>query len=91
VLTTLNTPVATYDAEIIEYSITEATTGAVRTGILKVASDGTTATVDDSTYTETGAVGVVWTADVSGGNLRLLYTTTANNKTMRADVKRFSK
>lgn len=74
---------ATYNSSVIEYSIKEATTNRVRTGQLLVATDGTNTSVTD-TFTETADVGVTWDLNISGGNLQVRYTTTANNKTMKA-------
>jgi hypothetical protein len=78
----------TYGSCIVEYQITEATTNAVRCGQLMVSTDGTNVAIADS-YTETADVGVTWTGSISGSNAKLNYTTTANNKTMRAMQKLF--
>lgn len=77
-----------YSSQIVEYSITEATTGAVRTGSLYIASDGTTASITDQS-TETADVGTDWNVNISGSTTQVRYTTTANDKTMRCTAKRF--
>ena len=88
VLSGLNLAHATYSGQVIEYRIKEATSNAIRIGSLLVSTDGTLATVTD-TYTETADVGVTWSAAVSGANVELTYTTTANAKTMHAALRRF--
>jgi hypothetical protein len=79
---------ASYSSCIVEYQIKEATTGAVRSGQLFVSTDNTNVAVADS-YTETADVGVSWLGTISGGNVEVHYTTTANDKTMRAMQKLF--
>jgi len=74
---------ATYNSSVIEYSIKEATTNRVRTGQLYIATDGTNTSLSD-TNTETGDCGVTWDLSISGANVLVRYTTTANNKTMKA-------
>ena len=88
VLAGLTFAFATYGGQTVDYRITEATTGAVRVGALMVATDGTSASITD-TYTETADVGVTWTAAISGTDVQLSYTTTANDKTMHAQLKQF--
>lgn len=79
---------ATFEGCEITYKIKEATTNRVRIGRLRVVTDGTNISIADD-YNETADVGVSWAAAVNGSNIELQYTTTANAKTMRADVKRF--
>lgn len=50
--------------------------------------------IDDAEITELGAetgvgVGVTWDVQINGTDVEVLYTTTAGDKTMKADVKRF--
>lgn len=77
----------TYEAVQIEYKIKEATTNALRTGTLYIVSNGTDTSMTDSN-TETADVGVTWDLNINGANTEVRYTTTANNKTMRAIIKR---
>jgi len=78
---------ASFEGLEISYKIKEATTNAVRVGTLRVATNGTLVSVVDVSA-QTGDVGVSWSGVVNGANINVLYTTTTNNKTMRADVKR---
>lgn len=79
---------ASFEGVEITYKIKEATSNRVRIGTLRVVTDGTNTSLTD-TSNETGDVGVTWAAAINGSNVELRYTTTANTKTMRADVKRF--
>ena len=79
---------STFEGIEISYKVKDQTTLAVRTGTLYVATNGITASITDQ-FTETSSVGVLWTAVVSGGNVEIKYTTTINNKVLRADVRRF--
>ena len=78
---------AEFEAVHIEYKIKDETAPEVRTGKLLVATNGTNVSITDMS-TETGDVGVTWSAAINGANVELSYTTTANNKTMRAMVKK---
>lgn len=78
----------TFASVEISYQIKDTFNSRYRKGILEVTTDGTNIGITDR-YTETGDVGVTWDAAINVSNLELKYTTTANNKTMRADVKRF--
>lgn len=78
---------ASFEGCIIEYRIKEATTNRVRVGQILVATEGTNVSVSDM-FTETGDAGVSWSGAINGANVELSYTTTANAKTMRCDVKR---
>lgn len=78
---------ASFEGIEITYKIKEATTNRVRVGTLRVATNGTDVSAVD-TFAQTADVGVSWSAAVNGANIEVKYTTTANNKTMRADVKR---
>jgi len=88
VLTQLTFAYASYEGLEVVYKIKEASTARVRIGTLRIVTNGTDTSVVD-TFTETGDVGVTWTVAINGANLEVKYTTTANAKTMRADVKRF--
>lgn len=76
---------ASFEGMEMTYKIKEATTNRVRIGTLRVVTDGTNVSITD-TYNETADVGVTWTAAISGSNVEVRYTTTANNKTMRSEV-----
>lgn len=73
----------------ITYTIKEASTNRVRQGTLRLVTNGTDLTDPVDTFIETGDVGVTWTSAINGANVEFRYTTTANAKTMRADIKRF--
>lgn len=73
---------ASYGGLIVKYTIKEATTNAVRTGTITVATNGSNISLVDA-YTETADVGIVWQAAVNGANIELTYVSTSNNKTMR--------
>lgn len=88
VLSSLTFAYASFEGLEVVYKIKEATTNRVRIGTLRVATNGTDTSAVD-TFAETGDVGVTWTLAINGANLEVKYTTTANAKTMRADVKRF--
>ena len=79
---------ATIDALEITYRIKDGTSNAIRIGTLRAVTDGTNTSIVD-TYTETADAGVSWTAAINGSNLEIRVTTTANVKTMRADIKQF--
>lgn len=66
--------VATYTAFHFMYTLTRGST--VEAGQIKVISDGTSAWVSTD-FAGPGTTGVSFDADVSAGNLRLLYTTTS--------------
>ena len=87
VATEFTFPHASFEGAMIEYKIKEATTNRVRVGRVMVATDGTTVSISDS-FTETADAGVIWNAAIVGADVRLDYTTGANSKTMRADMKR---
>ena len=78
---------ASYEGLKIDYKIKEATTNAIRVGTLYIGTNGTAATAADY-FTENADVGVTWSVAVVGANVEVRYTTSANNKTMRADIKR---
>lgn len=59
----------------IEYSLTRGS-GNIETGMIHIVNDGTNADVVASSAS-LGTLGVTFTADVSGGNVRLLYVTTS--------------
>lgn len=80
---------ASFEGAMIEYKIKEASTNRVRTGTVYIATDGTNTSFSD-TFTETGDVGVVWDLNINGANLEVRYTTTANNKTMKAWMTKYS-
>lgn len=89
VLTALGLTHATYGSEIIEYQIREATTNKMRVGRLLIVTNGTdTSITEDST--ETADLGVTWNLNVSGGTTQVRYTTTStgNDRTMRAVIRR---
>jgi len=78
---------ASFEGMLVEYKIKEATTNRVRIGQLYISTNGTDTSIVD-TFGETGDVGVSWDLNISGADVQVRYTTTANNKTMRAIAKR---
>lgn len=78
----------TIDCQEITYRVKDSTSNAIRTGTIRVVTDGTNVSLADM-FTETSDVGLSWVAAINGSNLEVRYTTTANNKTMRADIKQF--
>lgn len=90
----LSFAVASFDGAVINYRAKEATSNKVRIGQFIVSSDGTIASSSDQ-YSETGilgsAVGLNFSADISGGNVRILYNNThaTNTTTMRCQIRRF--
>lgn len=79
---------ATIDAQEICYRIKDGTSNAIRVGTIRVVTDGTNTSITD-VFTETADAGVTWSAAINGSNLEVRVTTTANTKTMRADIKQF--
>lgn len=84
----ISNPVATSSNWIVDYSISRATTR--ETGTLILTTDGTTAQVTVQSA-NIGDPGVSFTADISGANVRLLYTTTSTGSTaaMRYSTRRW--
>lgn len=62
----------TFDSLIVKYSLTRDTTKEI--GHMFITHNGTTASIS-TIGSEVGTTGVTFTADLSGGNLRLRYTT----------------
>lgn len=94
VSSSLSFAVASFDGCVINYRIKEASTNKARIGQLIVSSDGTIASSSDQ-FSETAslgsALGLSLSADISGGNVRILYNNThaSNNATMRCHIRRF--
>lgn len=82
-------PHATYSSAVIEYTISRGS-GNREIGTLYMVTDGTSVE-----FTAAGAVlgtlGVTFTADISGANMRLLYTTTSTgtSATMKYRIKKW--
>lgn len=89
----LSFALASYDAAIIEYRIKEATSNKNRVGQFIVTTDGTIASSSDQ-FTESAvlgsALGLQLSADISGGNVRILFNNThaTNACVMRASIRR---
>lgn len=79
----------TFNGVHVDYTVRDTSSGALRTGRLLIVSDGTLTSITENS-TETADPGVVWDLNVSGGNTQVRYTTTANNKTFNAAVRRFA-
>lgn len=86
--TELSFSTANFRGALIDYRIVENTTDECRVGTLYIATSGTNATISDS-YEETNDIGAFWTVVYNAGTIQVFYTTTANDKFMRADVKHF--
>ena len=70
------TPLVSFNAAanpnmIIEYSLSRSTL--IRTGRIVVATNGATVSIHDD-FVETSPTGVVFSADISGSDVRILYT-----------------
>jgi hypothetical protein len=81
---------ASFEGVLIEYKIKEASTNSVRVGKLMVANEPSSDVAIVDTYAETADLGVSFSAAFSGSNVEISYTctSTGNNRTMRAIVKR---
>ena len=86
--TALSFAVATFSGATVEYKVVDTVSGAVRIGQLMVAVDASNSVAICDTMSETADVGLSWDCVVVTGSLHFNYTTTANNKTLRALVKR---
>ena len=89
VQSTLTFAHASFEGIEVTYKIKEATTNKVRIGKLRVVTNGTDIGISDD-FTDSADCDVSWDAAINGANCEIKYTTAnANNKTMRADIKRF--
>lgn len=68
--------VAAFDTVTLSYSVSRGTANK-EAGVVTLVSDGTSAAIAQGSIASLGTVGVVLTADIDSGNLRLLYTTTS--------------
>ena len=66
--------------------------GNLATGYIALLYDGTNANITQNFDIEVGTTGLTLTADISGGNMRLLYTTTntGSDITMKFYTKLFN-
>jgi len=90
----LSFAVANFDSAVINYKIKEAGSSKVRVGQFIVTCDGTITSSSDQfseTATVGSALGLILTADLSGGNVRILYNNThaSNACVMRCNIRRF--
>ena len=69
------------------YKVKEATTNNVRIGTIRVATNGTDISLNDMS-TETGDLGISFSAVVNGANINIRYTSDTNAATMCCDMKR---
>jgi hypothetical protein len=83
--------IATYRAVRIEFSLSRGA-GNYATGSLTLLQDGTSAWLTQNFEVEVGTLGVVFSVDINGGNLRLLYTTTSTGTaaTLKFDTNLFA-
>jgi len=79
-----------FEGVLIEYKIKEATANSVRVGKLMVANEGSTNVSIVDSFAETSDIGVSFSAAFNTGNVEISYTctSTGNDRTMRAVVKR---
>lgn len=68
--------VSVYDSLFIMYTLKRGATNK-KTGFLTITTDGTNVSVAGFGAAELGTLGVSFTGDLSGANIRLLYTTTS--------------
>lgn len=78
----------------IDYIIRDTGNARAKTGTLYVVADNASGVTPSNvritdTGVETDDVGVTWAAAINGTNVEVRYTTTANNKSMNAFIKRF--
>lgn len=80
---------ATYRFVVIEYSIER--NGDYRVGRMLVSNDGSVVGFSDD-YVETNLTGILFTADISGANVRILFTSTATgfNGNFKYSLRRWS-
>lgn len=83
--------IATYRAVRIEFSISRGA-GNYATGSLTLLHDGTSAWLTQNFEVEVGTLGVTFSVDINGGNMRLLYTTTSTGTaaTLKFDTNTFA-
>jgi hypothetical protein len=81
---------ATFDSVFIAYSIARGSANR-EVGLIHLTTDGTNAAIANGAAANLGTLGVTLTADVSGGNLRLLYTTTSTgtNATLKYKLQKW--
>ena len=71
--------IATYRAVRCHFSLSRGA-GIYASGVITLLQDGTSGWLSQNFEVEIGTSGVVFSADVNGGNLRLLYTTTSTGQ-----------
>lgn len=81
---------ASFSSIHIEYSVNRGA-GIRETGTIKIATDGTLAAIAIAPGATLGSSGVTFSADISGANLRLLYTTsnTGSNAIFKYKVQKW--
>lgn len=79
---------ASFEAFEMTYKIKEATTNRVRVGVFKVVTNGTDISYTDA-YNDTADVGTAFSAAINGADVEIKYTTSANSKNLKADIKKF--
>lgn len=88
VIASLTFAFATNDAVEITYKVKQATTGFVRLGTIRVVCDGTNVALVD-THSESGILGLSFSAAINGANVEIRYTSNANAATLNCDIKKF--
>ena len=81
---------ASYDSIFIEYSLKRGSANK-EVGSIRIATDGTNASIAQGVISNLGTLGVTFTVDVSAGSLRLRYVTTntGTNVTMKYKVQKW--
>jgi len=93
-IASLTFPFASYRSELIDYSVEQSGNNAVRTGTLKISTNGVVATLTDS-YSNTailgGSIELNFDAAINGSNIEIRYNNTnaTNTSSMRCFIKRF--
>lgn len=77
----------TYEAIEIVYKLKENTSGDIRIGTIRVATNGTAVVLNDVS-TDTADTGIEFSAAINGSNVEVRYTSGSNGAVMRADVKK---
>jgi hypothetical protein len=80
---------ATYNVLQVMYSISEDGTENIEAGIMTICANSTSVAVASGPVAEASAVSTTLDADISGGNIRLLYTTTSTGNARTLNYRLF--
>lgn len=87
VISALTFAFASFEGLEITYKIKQTTSGNVRIGTIRVATNGTVAVLNDM-WTDSADLGMSFSAAINGANVEISYSSGSNGGTMRADVKK---